>query len=376
MVIAAVGIAASRSKVPAGQAKLVSTIIPAADVLPIANGSGGSGSVTTDLGSQSAANLTPAQPGAVAIPAPATVTDQPPLKPHEVFGFAPYWTLADSSEFDLNGLTTVDYFSIGINANGSIAESGPGWDGYESQDFIGLIDRAHAAGDRVVLTVNDFSQSSLDGLASSQSAPQTLAQNLLALVRAKSLDGVNLDLEGEGSGDQSGITNVVKVVASALRAANPDYQLTMDTYASSAGDPSGFYDIPALSHEVDGFFVMAYQLNLRASANADSPLTSSMFSNQTTVNQYADAAPAAKVILGLPVGDHRSGRVVRTLILGSSPWRNLAGTIFAPSGSFLPLALPGLSMLTCVPALAAFFTLPGSPHLHEKRRHAPVFACL
>ena len=183
---------------------------------------------------------------------------------------------------------------------GSIAESGAGWDGYESQNFIDLIDRAHAAGDRVVLTVNDFSQSSLDGLASSQSAPQTLAQSLLDLVRAKSLDGVNLDLEGEGSGDQSGITNVVKVVASTLHAANPHYQVTMDTYASSAGDPSGFYDIPSLSHDVDGFFVMAYQLNLHASPNAGSPLTSSMFSNQTAVNQYADAAPAAKVILGLP----------------------------------------------------------------------------
>ena len=56
---------------------------------------------------------------------------------------------------------------------------------------------------------------------------------------AKSLDGVNLDLEGEGSGDQSGITNLVKVVASTLNAANPDYQVTMDTYASSAGDPAG-----------------------------------------------------------------------------------------------------------------------------------------
>ena len=127
--------------------------------------------MTGDLGSQSTAGLTPAQPGARR-PTPTTVTDEPPLKPHEVFGFAPYWTLADSGQFDLNGLTTVDYFSIGINADGTIAESGAGWDGYESQNFIDLIDRAHAAGDQVVLTVNDFSQSSLDGLASSQSAPR------------------------------------------------------------------------------------------------------------------------------------------------------------------------------------------------------------
>jgi hypothetical protein len=300
VVIACIGVVANRNTAPPSHAHLVSTILPTADDLPIATGSGGSSAVTNELGSQASQGLAPSLPGAFASPAPASVTDQPPLKSHEVFGFAPYWTLGNSSRFDLAGLTTVDYFSVGINADGSIAESGAGWDGYESQDFIDLIDRAHAAGDRVVLTANDFSQSSLDQLSLSQTAPQTLAQSLLLLVRGRSLDGVNLDLEGAGSGDQSGITNVVKVVSSTLHAANPGYQVTMDTYASSAGDPNGFYDIPALSHDVDGFFVMAYQLNLRASTGSGSPLTSSMFSNQTTVNQYANAAPASKVILGLP----------------------------------------------------------------------------
>jgi GH18 family chitinase len=217
-----------------------------------------------------------------------------------VFGFAPYWALADSSQFDLSGLTTVDYFSIGINADGSLDDAGPGWDGYQSQNFLNLIDSAHAAGDRVVITVNDFSQSSLDQLATSTTAPQTLAQSLLFLVKAKDLDGVNLDLEGSGSADQVGITNIVQVVSQTLKAANPHYQVTMDTYASSAADTNGFYDIPVLSSYVDAFFVMAYQLNLNSSPNGGSNLTSSMFSNQTAVNQYVNAVPASKIILGLP----------------------------------------------------------------------------
>ena len=45
---------------------------------------------------------------------------------------------------------------------------------------------------------------------------------------------------------------------------------------------------------------MAYQLNLNSSPNSGSNLTSSMFSNQTAVSQYANAVPASKVILGLP----------------------------------------------------------------------------
>ncbi len=74
----------------------------------------------------------------------------------------------------------------------------------------------------------------------------------------------------------------------------------MDTYASSATDPGGFYNIPALAPVVDGFFVMQYSPNLAAGPSPTSPLTSALFSDQTTVNEYASAVSPSKVILGLP----------------------------------------------------------------------------
>ena len=111
---------------------------------------------------------------------------------------------------------------------------------------------------------------------------------------------MNFDFEGEGSGDQTGLTNLITAVAGSLRAADPHWQITMDTYASSAGDPGGFYDIPALAPAVDAFFVMDYELNLAGTASAASPLTSGMFSSQTTLAQYTAAVPASKVILGTP----------------------------------------------------------------------------
>jgi hypothetical protein len=111
---------------------------------------------------------------------------------------------------------------------------------------------------------------------------------------------VNLDFEGAGSGDQTGLTRLVTQVSAAIHAVNPHYQVTMDTYASSAGDPGGFYNIKTLAPAVDGFFVMAYQLNLQSGPSAVSPLTNSMFSDKTTIDQYAAAVPAGKVILGMP----------------------------------------------------------------------------
>jgi spore germination protein YaaH len=249
------------------------------------------------------ATKTPVLPAATVPPvaAPTSVTTAAPLAAHEVFGFAPYWSLDHSAGFSVAGLTTLDYFSVGINANGTLDESGAGWNGYESQALSTLITKAHGAGVRVVLTVNDFDQHSLNALTSNPAAATTLAKALIAAVQAKSLDGVNLDLEGAGSADQAGLTRLVTTVSDALHQVDPHWQVTMDTYASSAGDPGGFYDIAALANAVDGFFVMEYSPNVAASAQADSPLNSSLFSDLTTIAQYAAAVPAAKVILGVPL---------------------------------------------------------------------------
>ena len=241
-------------------------------------------------------------PAATAPPqaAPAALLDTAPVAPREDFAFAPYWTLPQSGGFDLTGLTTLAYFSIDVNPDGTLDESSPGWNGYQSQALADLVTRAHDAGERVVLTVTDFDQGSLDSLTSSASAPQTLAAALIPALQAKNLDGVNFDFEGEGNGDQAGLTNLISSVAGSLRAADPHWQITMDTYASSAGDPGGFYNIAALAPSVDAFFVMAYDLNLQGTPGANSPLTSGQFSDLTALEQYTAAVSPSKVIVGTP----------------------------------------------------------------------------
>ncbi len=250
------------------------------------------------LGATASMQLAPASAAPAA--AAAALTSQAPLAPRENFAFAPYWTLPQALTFGITGLSTLAYFSIDVNPNGTLDESGPGWNGVESQDLADLITRAHAAGERVVLTVTDFARSSLGALTSSPNAPASLSSALIPLLQAKSLDGVNFDFEGDGSGDQSGLTHLITSVSGALRATDPHWQITMDTYASSAGDPNGFYNIPALAPAVDAFFVMDYELNLAGSPSAASPLTSGQFSSTTTLAQYTAAVPASKVILGVP----------------------------------------------------------------------------
>jgi hypothetical protein len=241
-------------------------------------------------------------PAAAAPPAPSppVLASIPNLPAHEVFGFAPYWTLAQSPGFAVGDLSTIAYFSLDVNPDGSIDESGPGWVGYESEDLVDLINRAHAADDRVVLTVTCFDQSALDQLTSDPSAPGRLASSLVSLMSAKSFDGVNIDFEGNGPGDRAGLDTLVSQVSSQLRAADPHWQITMDTYASSAGDPSGFFDIPGLAPSVDGFFVMAYDMDDPSSPSPTAPLVGGGNTDTSALEQYEAVVPASKVVLGVP----------------------------------------------------------------------------
>lgn len=231
-------------------------------------------------------------------PAPPSVSDSPPMVPGEVLAFAPYWTLAQQTTFDLSGVDTVSYFGLGVNANGTLQRSGTGWVGFTSQDFADLVTRAHDSGVRVVLTVNCFSQAALNQLTSSRAAAATLARQAVAAMQAENLDGVNLDLEGQGPTDAAGLTRLVATVSAAVHAVNPESQVTIDTYASSASGAGSFFDIPALSKVVNGFFVMAYDLNLSAGATPASPMTSTQFPDSVAAAQYAAAVPGSMVVFG------------------------------------------------------------------------------
>lgn len=243
-----------------------------------------------------AAHLHPA--ASAPAPAPAALADSPPMVPGEVFAFAPYWTLDQQASFDLTGIDTVSYFGLGVNANGTLQESGTGWTGYQSQELGDLVTRAHDGGTRVVLTVECFSQGALDQLTSSPSAASTLARQVVTAMKAKNLDGVNLDLEGTGPTDAAGLTRLVAAVSRAVHGVNPDDQVTVDTYASAAAGAGSFYDIPALAKVVNGFFVMAYDLNLSAGTTPRAPVTSTQFPDSVAATEYAAAVPPSMVIFG------------------------------------------------------------------------------
>jgi spore germination protein YaaH len=239
----------------------------------------------------------------------------------EVFGFALASSLADPTvgypSWNFSLLSTVAFFGLHVQGNGTFA-SDQGANVWNSSQLSGLLTAARSHGTKVVLTIilQDFSAGTpamCAGLANSA----TTVTNTVAEVKAKGVDGVNIDYEGlNGSCASTSDPNwarhaFVNFVAS-LRSALPQGSyLSVDTYASSASDPAGFFDIPGLNASVDSFFVMAYDLEYsnykRAPLNCSSfclgptaPLTGYYYNDTSTAQQYTSAVPASKVILGVP----------------------------------------------------------------------------
>ena len=238
---------------------------------------------------------------AVSVPAPPPPqVAAAPLRKHEIFGFAPYWTLDLAPGFDLRSLSTIAYFGLDIAPNGSLLTSGDGWTGYSSEALASLITRAHGAGDRVVLSTEIFDNDDIHRLVTSPGAADRLATQLIADIRAKNMDGANIDVEGTGDRDRAAYAAFVTRVAQTLHAANPHWQVTVDTYASSAADSQGFFDVAAIAPAVDAIFVMAYDMYADGQAGPNAPLDNYTQNDTTAMAAYTAVAPSAKVLLGTP----------------------------------------------------------------------------
>lgn len=297
------------------------------------------------LGSATIASASPGA-GAIAhgptqIASPTTVANAA-LK-REVFGFALASSLSDPSfgygTWNFALLSTVAYFGLHVQDDGTFAADN-GQTVWNSAQLTGLISSAHSKGTKVVLTIilQDFGPGTPHMCAGLIHGSATVA-NTIAEVKAKGVDGVNVDYEGlngscgstDSSWAQHGLSNFVGALRSGLPAGS---FLSVDTYASSAIDPIGFFDIRALAPNVDLFFVMAYDLEYSnykwAPLNCSSfclgptaPLSGYHYNDMSTANQYVATVPASKVVLGVPY----YGR--KACVAGAAPNQYPTGAVTA-----------------------------------------------
>ena len=275
------------------------------------------GSTTADASLLGSGSIAPAHvPNSALIPHTVTGPTQPQ---REVFGFALGSSLSDPTvgypTWDFSLLTTVAYFGLHVNDDGNFA-SDSDMTVWNSSALTSMVAAAHSHGTKVVLTIilQDFSGGTPHMCAGLAHGSTTIAA-AVAQMKAKSVDGLNVDYEGLngscGTADSSWARHTFTNFAAGLRAAMGGAYLSVDTYASSAADPYGFFDVKGLGASADSFFVMAYDLEYSNYAHAPvgcssfclgptSPLGSYYYNDTSVSAQYVAAVPASKVILGVP----------------------------------------------------------------------------
>lgn len=292
---------------------------------------------------------TPPEPVGSAAPAPPTPVATPreprirALAEQEVFGFLPYWELANAERtVDLDRLTTLAWFGVEANRNGRLVwKSGNGnvpggAAGWRDPRWLTLMQRAQAQGVRVVLTIERFSWTAKNRdqtirLLSRAGARKRLIGEITAEVVASGADGVNLDFEPLPSDVREEFTQFVRDLRTAFDAVSPELQITFDITADIDS-----YDIAALTADdaADAVFLMAYDFRGASApfAAAISPLDDTVtgFDIRSTVADLLTVADPAHTILGLPW----YGRA----------WTTEGPEPFSPTRSGKRLTGPGISL--------------------------------
>jgi spore germination protein YaaH len=258
-----------------------------------------------------------ASPSATPKPAvtPPLLTPGPPrdraLAKTEVYGFLPYWEMANADTLDLEQLTTLAFFGVEVNARGNVVRGAngvdaPGWAAFNGPVWADLQSRAQAAGVRTVLTIERFSWTDSQRrrtirLLSDPAARMRATAQIMALVTERNLDGINLDFEPMPAEVSADFTQFVRELRAAMNAVDPTLQLTFDVMPGIEN-----YDVAALTAEdaADALFVMGYEYLTGAAARTGSnaPLVSITGPRDLTgdvANILSQVGPDV-VILGLP----------------------------------------------------------------------------
>ena len=229
---------------------------------------------------------------------------QPKITPlrKEVFGYMPYWMLAQVNNIDYSLLSTIAYFDVEINGNGDVTTD-QGWS--SSFSVITLINNAHAAGVRVVLCMTNFTASQISAIVNTPSIKKKVIDNLYSLVSAKNGDGVNIDFENIPSGNRDSVTSFMRDLATKFHTDRPGSHVSCapTDYDFRQGD----WDVKEISKFTDVIFMQGYGYGWSTAPIAEPVglLPTGTYWGSTNITTLINGVLAtgpdtSRIILGLP----------------------------------------------------------------------------
>lgn len=228
---------------------------------------------------------------------------------HEVFGFAPHWKINSLDNIDFSTLTTLAYFDVKVNYDGTLYKKDEGYRIFWSEKATEIFNKAHQNGTKVVLTLTAMDNDTILSLMDNFKAQEKLISDSVKEVQNRGIEGVNIDFEfvGDPGNDyRNKFSHFVLKFNQKLHREIPGSNLTVSVYASSVKDPK-IYDIKKIAVSSDGIFMMAYDFAIRSSENVipTAPLYGHKkgkywYDISTAVDDFLKVMPAEKLILGVP----------------------------------------------------------------------------
>ncbi|MEO6046887.1 MAG: glycosyl hydrolase family 18 protein, partial [Candidatus Kapaibacterium sp.] len=213
-----------------------------------------------------------------------------------VFGWNPYWTGTAYRNYDYRLLSDICYFSCEVDPATGGYTTVHDW---KTTDMVPL---AKAAGTRVHLCATLF-----EGHATLFGSPRSVANlidSLVALVRLRDADGVNIDFEGVPASQRAAVTAFMRNLAARLHADVPSSVLSI---ALPSVDWDNVYDVAAMAPYVDLFIIMGYDYHWGGAPDAGpvAPKNNGTlwtpYDVTRSVNAYLKRGiPAARLSLGVP----------------------------------------------------------------------------
>jgi GH18 family chitinase len=226
----------------------------------------------------------------------------------EVMAFVTTSQVDDAlARLDFDSTSTIAFFSLVAGRDGSITRD-TRWRTWNGAKVDRLIERAHAAGTKVVISLARFSWSASQTklsttLLASSTARAKLATRVADEVVRRGVDGVNVDFEPIPRGQKATFTDLVRRIRAELDARRPGYQLTFDVVGHFES-----YDVGAALAPggADAVYLMGYHYagTFSTIAHGTAPLGGRRYSVADAIRGLRKVARPSQLIVGVPYYGH------------------------------------------------------------------------
>lgn len=245
------------------------------------------------------------------------INDMPSInmKRPEIVGFLPYWLLGKADKQYERFITTLTYFGIAIQGDGSImktinpGELEPGWNNLQREEVSArLADATQKKLKKSLLIISGEESVIRELLVNPSETATTMMQEVAPIMKEKGFTDLNLDIETfmeASDSDRGKFTEFVKTVKDILVSQKLG-TLTIDLIPIALMRPK-LYDPKELGKLADSVVLMTYDYHYSGSvtSGAVAPIGGAgdtiEFDVETSVKEALKVMPKEKILLGVPL---------------------------------------------------------------------------